>query len=223
MSDITNIAIIGGRLDGQSGVILDVLKSNPRINITCIFDQTPDLKGTELNGVPVIGDFEKECQNFRNKFDALHIAIGDNSARFHYANLAQDKGIPLYTIIHEDSVISPSAIIGDGTFVGPGAIIQNNTRIGCASIINSGAIVEHDCILGDAVHLAPRATLAGRVILGSKVFFGIGSCAIPDIIVGENAFVAAGSTVVKDIGENDFVLGVPAKKSHNIYKKNLSD
>lgn len=219
----TNIAIIGGRSDGQSGVIMDVLKYNSSLNITCIFDKTPDLKGTMIDGVSIVGDFEEEYQNFRNKFDALHIAIGDNSARLQYANLARAIGIPLYTIIHEKSIVSSSAKVGDGSFIGPGAIIQNNSRIGCASIINSGAIVEHDCVLGDAVHLAPKASLAGRVILGNKVFFGIGSCAIPDIVVGENAFIAAGSIVIKDIDADDFVLGVPAKKRHNIYKNNLKD
>ena len=218
-----NIAIIGGRKDGHCGVILDVLKQNPSINITCIFDKTPELKGTELNGASIVGNFLEEYQNYRHIFDVLHIAIGDNSARLHYTNLARHKGIPLHTIIHHDSIISPSAIIGDGSFVGPGAIIQHNARIGYSTIINSGAIVEHDCQLGDAVHLAPGSTLAGRVILGDRVFFGISSCAIPDIIVGENAFVAAGSTVVKNIGIDEHVLGVPAKKRTNIHAAKLEN
>lgn len=212
------VAIIGGRIDGQSGVVLDILKRISSVEIVCIFDHTPELKGQSLNGVSVVGDFLEEYQNYLELFDAIHIAIGDNFSRGQYAKLTKQLGIPLYTLIHEHSVVSPSSSIGEGSFIGPGAIVQNNVEIGRATIVNSGAIVEHDCKLGDAVHLAPRVTLAGRVNVGNEAFLGIGSCVIPDIFIGESSFVAAGSTVVKDVGINDFVVGVPARKKDNIYQ-----
>ena len=55
------------------------------------------------------------------------------------------------------SYVSKSAKIGQGTIIMHGAIVNANAKIGNNCIINSGSLVEHDVIIGNHCHIATGA------------------------------------------------------------------
>ncbi|MDG2449491.1 MAG: NeuD/PglB/VioB family sugar acetyltransferase [Saprospiraceae bacterium] len=212
------IYIVGARLDGHAGIVIDTIRLVNKYKIAGFIDNTPELQGKIIDGIPVIGSTNNLLElNLTGK--NFHIAIGDNVARWaikvHIENMV---GGFLTTIIHPSAILSNKCIINKGAFIGPGVIINNGAKLGEVCIINSGAIIEHDNIIGNAVHMAPGTVTAGRVKVNDLAFVGVGSTIMPDIEIGEAALVGAGSTVVKDVVSKETVIGYAAKKHNkNIY------
>jgi sugar O-acyltransferase (sialic acid O-acetyltransferase NeuD family) len=210
------IVLIGARLDGHAGVIVDTLSEIGRYELIGFIDNTPELKGKLVSGVPVLGSTE-DIEEIEIPGDCVHIAIGDNVARGRLFDLLKKKGVKVETLIHPTAVVSTRAQVGEGCFVGPRAVINNGVTIGEASIINTGVIIEHDNKLGFAVHIAPGGKTAGRVRVGDYAFVGLGASILPDICIGSGAMIGAGSTVVNDVSSKTTVIGYAAKK----HKKNI--
>lgn len=139
------------------------------------------------------------------------LAIGDNAARSRLVVVARREGWVLPALVHPAAVVSPSALLGDGTVVLAGAVVNARTRTGRACILNTACSVDHDCTLGEAVHVAPGARLAGMVTVGNRALIGVGAAVIPSIKIGNRCVIGAGSTVVRDIPDDAVAYGTPAQ------------
>lgn len=213
----TRIALIGARLDGQAGVVLDILEQQNRLKVVAFLDSSPELLGKKLHGIPVIGNAKNIDSLDIENIDVFHLAIGDNKARSEIYHEFKNRNLLFQSVIHPSSVISKTADIGEGCFIGANAVIQNNVKISNVTFINTGAIIEHDNIIGEAVHVAPNVCTAGRVTIHDLAFIGIGSTIIPDIEIGRSAFIAAGSVIVKNVPSETTMIGYAAK----VHKKNI--
>jgi len=223
MTTKRKILIIGARLDGHAGVLLDVITEIGTYEIVGFLDSTPGLQGKSVAGKPVLGSTD-DLELVEIPADCVHVAIGDNVARGNIYNILEKRRIVVETIIHPTAQISNNAHVGVGSFVGPGVVINNGVRIGNASIINSGAVIEHDNIIGFAVHMAPGTTTTGRVSIGDYVFIGAGATVLPDVSIGSGALVGAGSTVVQNVPNSDTVIGYAARShTKNIYSEARPD
>ncbi|MDD5584557.1 MAG: NeuD/PglB/VioB family sugar acetyltransferase [Candidatus Omnitrophica bacterium] len=217
------IVIIGARIDGHAGVILDVLNLLGEYQVIGFIDNTPELQNKTINGIPVIGSTDN-LGSMKMPAHYAHVAIGDNVARGELFKKLESRGIALVTIIHPSAIVSPNSKIEEGCFIGACAVVNRGAVVGAASIINTGAIVEHDNKIGFAVHLAPGVKTAGRVRIDDFAFVGLGSTVLPDIHIGSGAMIGAGSTVVKDVTPKTTVFGYAAKKyNKNIYIDTRSD
>jgi sugar O-acyltransferase (sialic acid O-acetyltransferase NeuD family) len=217
------IVLIGARLDGHAGVVLDMLDDIGGYKVVAFVDNTPGLQGSKLKNIRVIGsttDLDKI--NFPSKY--VHIAIGDNVARGELFKKCEKLGLEVISLIHPSARISRQAEIKKGCFIGPRAVINNGVKIGYVSIINTGAIIEHDNNIGFAVHVAPGTNTAERVRIDDFAFVGIGSTILPDIHIGSGAMVGAGATVVEDVPSKTTIIGYAAKKQKkNIYVDTKAD
>lgn len=117
-----------------------------------------------------------------------------------------------YTAIHPTAVISPSAIIGEGTVVMANAVINANTTIGKHCIVNTSAVIDHDNNLSDFVHVSVGAKLGGTVCIGKNTWIGIGAVVSNNLNICEDCMVGAGAVVVKNIESPGTYYGVPASK-----------
>tara|TARA_B110000483_G_scaffold237717_1_gene313019 strand:- start:18511 stop:19164 length:654 start_codon:yes stop_codon:yes gene_type:complete len=212
------VYIIGARIDGHAGVVVDIINQLNEYKIVGFIDSTKSLQGTKVIDIPVIGSTENLEKLGLNNAN-FHIAIGDNMAREILYDKIKSIDGHLITLIHPSAIISPKVKIDDGTFVGARAVINNGTTVGKVCIVNTGAILEHDNIVGDAVHVAPGTVTAGRVVIHNLAFIGVGSTILPDIVVGKASLVGAGSTVTKDVVTSETVVGYAARnyKKKNIY------
>ncbi len=222
-SDKKTIIIIGARVDGHAGVILDTLESLGEYDLVGFIDNTPDLQGKVLRGVPVIGSTD-DLETIEIPADYVHIAVGDNVARGKLFQILKKRSVDVLTVIHPTAVVSRHASVAEGCFVGARAVINNGAVIGAVSIINTGAIIEHDNKIGFAVHMAPGTKTTGRVRIDDYAFVGVGATILPEIHVGSGAMIGAGATVVKDVSSKTTVIGYAAKKHHrNIYADTRPD
>jgi sugar O-acyltransferase (sialic acid O-acetyltransferase NeuD family) len=133
------------------------------------------------------------------------LAIGDNAVR---QKLAHGVKHAWATVIHPSALVSPSAVVGEGTVVFHGAIVQAGAVLGQHCIINTGATVDHDCVIGDFAHIAPGVNLCGGVMVGEGTLIGVGAKIIPGVTIGANSIIGAGSVVLRDVEDGVTVVGV---------------
>lgn len=165
-----------------------------------------DATHSKVNIIGKVADAEKYCDNETYLF----VAIGNCKVRERIMN-----GLPKakwYTAIHPSAVISPTAIIGEGTCFMPNSVINNGAVVGRGVIVNTCASIDHDCFVADFVHLACGAHLAGTVTVGKNTWIGIGAIISNNISVCDNLIIGAGAVVVNDITEQGTYVGVPAKR-----------
>ena len=191
-------------------MVLDILQAQG-IVVNCICDDHP--KFPHIHGVPVVSTEEVDWkQNY-----VMLFSIGNNAIR---AALAQRFAGPYITAFHPQAVVSPRAILGEGTVVMAGVVINTDARVGVHSIINTGATLDHDCVVGDFVHISPGVALAGNVTIGSGTHVGIGACVIQGVTIGKGCTIGAGAVIIRDVPDGAVVVGNPGKiiKYNNTYE-----
>ena len=115
------------------------------------------------------------------------------------------------SIKHATSVISNSAVVGDGTVVLANAVINAEAFIGKHVIVNTAAVIEHDCVVQDYAHISPGALLAGNVFVGEGSHIGIGAQIIQGVKIGKWCTIGAGTVVIKDVPDGAKVVGNPGR------------
>lgn len=182
---------------GHGKVLVSALNGQVRL----IFDD--DGTKTTLCGINVCPYSPKDFPEC-----TLLISIGDNGLR---KKISEKVRHDFEILKHFSAVIDDTVEMGKGTQILHHATIQIDTIIGKHVIINTSASVDHDCTIGDFVHVAPNSTLCGNVIVGEGTLIGAGSVVLPGVRIGSWCTIGAGSVVRKDVPDNSFVVGNPAK------------
>jgi sugar O-acyltransferase (sialic acid O-acetyltransferase NeuD family) len=136
-------------------------------------------------------------------------AVGDVSLRRRL--VATWPGTSFLTVISSHAWLASDAVVGAGTTVAPHAALNRRVHVGVHCLINVGVILSHDVTVGDFVTLSPGTTVGGRVSIGPGTFLGLGAIVRDRVTIGEGAMVAAGAVVVGDVGDGEWVRGVPAR------------
>ena len=207
----TGIIIIGA--GGHGRVLLDALRTDGTA-VTGFTDSDARLAGTEIDGIPVMGD---DDQVFEFDTDAVLLvngigSIGNPERRRKVFERMGAAGYQFKRVAHPGAIVSRGASIGDGAQIMAGAVVQTGSVVGENAIINTGAIVDHDCIFGALAHVAPGATLSGNVRLGAGAHVGAGATVLQGLKLGDNSMIAVGAVVVKNVGDGDTVAGIPARE-----------
>jgi len=206
------LLIVGARADGQAHVVQEVIQSNDTHQVVAFADETPELKGQQVLGKPVLGDPAEIAEQVQQLgITAAFIAVGVPQARARLAEICRAMGLALPTLIHPAAYLSPEAQIGEGAFLGAGVQVLPGANIGDLCRVNAGTIVSHHVQVGRCNTIGPNATLAGRSATGAFVLLGAGCTLLPEVRVGEGAIVGAGAVVTRDVPAKLTVVGVPAR------------
>ena len=92
----------------------------------------------------------------------------------------------------------------------------NNFDIGSFTYINCnfGVEIQDNVQIGSHCSIYSHSTIdqkQGPVVLKKNCKIGTHSTIMPNVTIGENSVIAAHSFVTKDVLDNEFWLGVPAK------------
>ncbi|HEY2761516.1 MAG TPA: hypothetical protein VGI75_12255, partial [Pirellulales bacterium] len=109
---------------GHGKVVLDILRAQGRYTPVGFIDADPNLVGTQVGGLPVLGAINMLPKLRQQKIKYAIVAIGNGKSRISYGNALRENGYELIAAIHPSSVISPSAKIGVNTVVAAGAIVS---------------------------------------------------------------------------------------------------
>lgn len=89
----------------------------------------------------------------RKEYPCAVAAFGENKMRLYWTQQLLNADFVVPTIIHPSAVVSPSVVIGAGSFVMQRAVLTTNTQLGQACLINCGAIVDHDTVVEEGAHI----------------------------------------------------------------------
>jgi serine O-acetyltransferase len=99
--------------------------------------------------------------------------------------------------------IPPKTDIGPGFFIGHfgGIVVHEGVRIGCNFTLGHGVTIGQ----------RNRGKWKGVPTIGDGVHVGAGACIIGSVSIGSNAVIGAHAVVVHDVGNNEVVVGNPAR------------
>ncbi len=206
--------VIGIGAGGHAKILVEMLRGAGGSDLVGFTDRQPDLKGTCLLGVPILGDDSLLPALRSEGVDTAFVGVGatrDVNVRKKLYELATGCGFEMITLVHPRAYVAPSARLGKGVAVLPGAVVNTDVRIGDNVTVYSGVIIEHDSVIGDHVHLSPGVHIAGGVCIEAEAFVGIGASIIQGIRIGAGAVIGAGAAVIRDVPAGSTAVGVPAR------------
>lgn len=173
-------------------------------------DDAPGLKGTAVEGVPVLDGVDGVIARYGADGLWFHCAIGRNSTRKRIAERLEAAGFRPATLVDPTAVVAPSAVIDAGTYVAPLAFAGPGARVGRHVLVNVNASVGHHSTVGDFAQICPGARLSGGTVIGEGAFIGSNAVTVPLVRVGEWATLGAASLAARDVPPHVTAIGVPA-------------
>ena len=218
-----NLLILGA--GGHGKVVAEIAVLMNKWSEISFLDDNDKLR--EVNGHKVIGRI-KDYKRYKKEYDEMFVAVGDNKIRLNLIEELIKKGFKIPSLIHPFTGVSSRVEIDKGSVIVAGSVVNTNTTIGKGCIINTGSTVGHDCVVDDGVHISPGVNIGGTTYIGKQSWICIGSSVINNINIGQEVVVASGSSVTRDIIDNSFVAGTPAKvvlkvekHKHEVDMKNI--
>jgi UDP-3-O-[3-hydroxymyristoyl] glucosamine N-acyltransferase len=118
-------------------------------------------------------------------------------------------------------IISNDVEIGSGCTIDRGSI--GDTCVGSNSYLDNQVHIAHNVKIGRNCMIAGQVGFAGSSVIGDKVSIGGQAGVSGHLKIGNNVKIGGGSGVVKDIEDNQIVMGYPAVQLKDFMKKNKND
>ncbi len=118
-------------------------------------------------------------------------------------------------------LISNYVEIGSGCTIDRGSI--DDTLIGLNSYLDNQVHIAHNVKIGDNCMIAGQVGFAGSSLIGNNVSIGGQAGVSGHLNIGNNVKIGGGSGVVKDIKDNQIVMGYPAVPLRDFMKKSRND
>ncbi len=178
-----------------------IIEQGVKIGDKCIIGSSNVIKNTIINKNVVIQD---NCKIGQKGFG--FIPLKDKNFKFPHIG----------KVILEENVE-----IASGCTIDRGSV--SDTVIGKNSYLDNQVHVAHNVIIGSNCMIAGQVGFAGSTRLGNNVSIGGQAGISGHLIIGNNVKIGGGSGVVKDIGDNQTVMGYPAVSLKDFIKKNIKD
>lgn len=114
-------------------------------------------------------------------------------------------------LFHPSSVISSSAVLGNGIHIEPLSVISPFAELSFGVSVNRNVSIGHHTFIGRFSAVGPGTAIGGKTRIGNHVQIGIGSVIFNDIRIGSNSVIGGGSVVTSDIPDNVVAWGNPCK------------
>ena len=118
-------------------------------------------------------------------------------------------------------MISDNVEIASGCTIDRGSI--DDTVIGKNTYLDNQVHIAHNVKIGSNCMIAGQVGFAGSSIIGNNVSIGGQAGISGHLKIGNNVKIGGGSGVVKDIEDNQIVMGYPAISIKDFIKKNRNN
>jgi len=118
-------------------------------------------------------------------------------------------------------IIKSDVEIASGCTIDRGSI--DDTIIGKNTYLDNQVHVAHNVKIGENCMIAGQVGFAGSSVIGNNVSIGGQAGVSGHLKIGNNVKIGGGSGVVKDIEDNNIVMGYPAVKLREFLKNKKND
>lgn len=172
-----------------------------------LLDDNPQLHGTHIGGVPVLGGLEQA----RQRTEQLLICAGKGTARAAIAERLGFDAERYATHVHSSAVLDESVSVGRGSIVLAGCVATCDVTVGEHVVLMPQVILTHDDVVEDFATLAAGATLAGRVTVGRGAYLGTNCTVREDARIGDGAVLGMGAVLLNELPAGQVWAGNPAR------------
>lgn len=179
--------------------------------IVGIVDDDIELHGTDVAGIPVLGDLD---QLHLHRSAQVVVCAGLGTSRRSIVERFDEQGIYSYrfaTIIHPSVHVPRSCSIGAGSVLLANVAITADVRIGRHVVAMPNVTLTHDDAIGDYATLCAGVSLAGLVTVGEAAYIGANASVREYVQVGYDAVLGMGSALLSDLPDGQTWAGVPAQ------------
>lgn len=174
--------------------------------VTGFVDSRPELKGAEIDGIPVVGGPNDVLISTSSEFV---VALGDVKLKKQLVDAIVDRGGKFISTrtacrIGERSKIG-AAVFQLNAFVSVDCTVEDYVYLDSASVLG------HDTFIGRYSHVGSGAFIGGRVHVGECVTIHPRSVVAQGVTVGDGATIGLGAVVLRDVPSNATVVGNPSK------------
>ena len=174
-----------------------IIEKNVVIGKNCIIGSNVIIKNSIFGERVVIQD---NCKIGQKGFG--FIPVKDNNIKFPHIGRV---------------LISDNVEIASGCTIDRGSV--DDTTIGKNAYLDNQVHVAHNVKIGSNCMIAGQVGFAGSTKVGNNVSIGGQAGISGHLIIGNNVKIGGGSGVVKDIGDNQIVMGYPAVPLKEFLKK----
>lgn len=159
----SNLLILGA---GQYGMVAEEIAE-----ATGAYDKVEFLDDKSPLAIGMLRDFE----SFVGQYTAAIVAIGNSELRLAYIEKLEEAGYTIPCLIHPRAYVSPSAVVGKGSFIEPMSVVHTGVEIGVGCIVSAGTIINHNSIIGSGCHLNCGTIVLARAVVSSGTRTDCGS------------------------------------------------
>jgi len=166
-----------------------------------------------LDSTPLKGKIFASISDYKPESDhRLLISISKPDAKLKVVEALEAKGAEFTTFVHPSVILGDEVVLGKGVVMCPNSVASYNANIQDFVCINLGTTIGHDTKIGKGSTLSSQVDICGYAEIGEGVFIGSKATVSPKVKVGNFAKIGAGSVLLKNVKENTFVMGNPAKR-----------
>lgn len=205
-----NVVIVGAGAFGREvfQYVQDICGNSSELSVKGFLDDAdPGPDGFDLPA-QIIGN---TCSYAVESHDRFVVAVGAPAVRRLLTERLGDRGATFLTLIHPRAYVAPTARIGPGCIVPPFAMVSCFARLADSVVLGVCSAVGHDAEVGSYCVVSPFAAINGAAVLEKGVFLGTHATVTPRKRVGAHTRVAAGAVVYRDVPDNVFAVGNPAR------------
>ena len=164
-------------------------------------------------GLPIVPfeDIESLYPPSEYLFFAPMTGIKMNTVRKNIYEEGKKKGYKYISYISSKATVCGNKI-GENCFILEDNTLQPFTSIGNNVVMWSGNHIGHHGKIEDHVFFTSHVVLSGHCHVKERAWFGVNSTIRDGVVIGEGSLIAMGSLITKNVDDNGFYIGSPAKK-----------
>ena len=150
--------------------------------------------GTEICGVPVVGDIQ-DLAHLRKEYAHLVVTIGDNRLREEIYLQAEALSFTFPNVVARSAYVSPFARLGWGCILLNNVVVQNGVQIGNGVVLNAGVEAHHDCTIADFALVYTNSVVRTGAKIGERAKIGSTATVGNFVQVPEDAVIPDGAAI----------------------------
>lgn len=154
-------------------------------------------------------------QDFVKKYSAecavIIIATGEPRQREKLMHTIKEDGYELATVVSKNSYIGMDVCIGAGCIIFPNVYISNHVILEENVVVHANAKIESECRIGENTFFSSGAFVGARSLIGAASFIGPNSTLKDSITIGNYSVIGMGSVVLKNVDNENVLVGNPAR------------
>jgi len=188
-------------LVGGGGFFLEVIEYISDSNDAYVFGYLATEKSSNVHNVNYLGDVS-QAEKYKDCYFLITIGNAQSRSRIYNSLKGRHK---FYSFIDSRAIVSPSAVIGEGSVICPNVILNAQCTLEPNVVINVNASVGHEAYIGESSVLSPYAALNGSSKIGKMCFLGTRATVFPGKSLGDSCIVDTHSFVKCDVPEKSIV------------------